>query len=223
MLTREKQMNAHDNRAVKQGPLRGPVKVSRGAHSYPVDQVNDPIDHVFVLVPALSMLAFTSAIVIPRVANQLAGCGPCRWTVLSESREPCREFERTARQLSRLTDSQHWRQPRVHMFRWRTRTKCREDCLDPGSPATGIRRANGRVVYRGLGACESRGSLSLRDYPALGENGRTQRNVLDAEPLRKGLCCRWTCQRLRRRHDKRRTIFDKITERLRPEICNNRA
>ena len=48
MLTREKQMNAQSDRAVTQGPLRGPVEVSRGAHSYPVDQVNDPIDYVFV-------------------------------------------------------------------------------------------------------------------------------------------------------------------------------
>lgn len=69
MLTREKQMNAQGDRALRQGPLRGPVEVSRGAHSYPVDQVNDPIDYVFVLVPAFSMLAFTSAIVIPHVAN----------------------------------------------------------------------------------------------------------------------------------------------------------
>ncbi|WP_300010621.1 GlxA family transcriptional regulator [uncultured Roseobacter sp.] len=70
------------------GIVKAPVKVPKGAHSHPVAQNVDPIDYVFVLVPAFSMLAFTSAVEVLRVANQLAGRGLYRWTVLSETGEP---------------------------------------------------------------------------------------------------------------------------------------
>tara|TARA_R110002072_G_scaffold194106_1_gene351346 strand:+ start:3997 stop:5037 length:1041 start_codon:yes stop_codon:yes gene_type:complete len=81
-------MNAESDKFARHSPLSATVTVPRGAHSYPVGTVSDPIEYVFVLVPAFSMLAFTSAIEVLRVANQLAGRGLYRWSVLSESGGP---------------------------------------------------------------------------------------------------------------------------------------
>ncbi|MEM6481824.1 MAG: AraC family transcriptional regulator, partial [Pseudomonadota bacterium] len=58
--------------------------VPRGAASLRVDYDGPPKDYYFVLLPKLTLLAFTSAIEPLRVANQVSGKALYRWFVMSE-------------------------------------------------------------------------------------------------------------------------------------------
>lgn len=58
--------------------------VPRGAASLRVDYDGPPRDYFFVLLPKLTLLAFTSAIEPLRVANQVSGKALYRWFVMTE-------------------------------------------------------------------------------------------------------------------------------------------
>ncbi|MEM8774351.1 MAG: GlxA family transcriptional regulator, partial [Pseudomonadota bacterium] len=58
--------------------------VPRGAASLSVDYDGPPRDYYFLLLPKLTLLAFTSAIEPLRVANQVSGKALYRWFVMTE-------------------------------------------------------------------------------------------------------------------------------------------
>ncbi|MEL6171869.1 MAG: GlxA family transcriptional regulator [Pseudomonadota bacterium] len=58
--------------------------IPRGAASLPVEYDGPPRDYYFLLLPKLTLLAFTSAIEPLRVANQISGKALYRWFVMTE-------------------------------------------------------------------------------------------------------------------------------------------
>ncbi|MDF1668758.1 MAG: GlxA family transcriptional regulator [Roseovarius sp.] len=64
--------------------------VPRGAASHPVDYDGPPRDFYFLLLPKLTLLAFSAALEPLRIANQVAGKELYRWFVLSEDAAPIR-------------------------------------------------------------------------------------------------------------------------------------
>ncbi|MDW3116837.1 MAG: hypothetical protein R8G60_02955 [Roseovarius pacificus] len=62
--------------------------VPRGAASFSVAYDGPPRDVYFLLLPKLTLLAFTSALEPLRVANQVAGRELYRWYVMSEEGGP---------------------------------------------------------------------------------------------------------------------------------------
>lgn len=64
--------------------------VPRGAASFRVDFDGPPRDFYFLLLPRLTMLAFSSAVEPLRVANQVANSELYRWFVMSQDGAPVR-------------------------------------------------------------------------------------------------------------------------------------
>ena len=64
--------------------------VPRGAASLVVNYTGPPKDFYFLLLPRVTMLAFSSAVEPLRVANQVSGRELYRWYVLSEDGAPVR-------------------------------------------------------------------------------------------------------------------------------------
>lgn len=62
--------------------------VPRGAASFRVDYDGPPRDYYFLLLPKLTLLAFTSALEPLRVANQVSGKELYRWFVMTETGGP---------------------------------------------------------------------------------------------------------------------------------------
>ncbi len=62
--------------------------VPHGVAHIPLDEQHDPVHVAFVLLPNMSMLAFSAAIEPLRVANQLTGQVLFRWTAMSEDGGP---------------------------------------------------------------------------------------------------------------------------------------
>ncbi|MEM9844436.1 MAG: GlxA family transcriptional regulator [Pseudomonadota bacterium] len=62
--------------------------VPRGAASLRVEYRGPPKDYYFVLLPKLTLLAFTSALEPLRVANQVSGKALYRWFVMTEGGTP---------------------------------------------------------------------------------------------------------------------------------------
>lgn len=62
--------------------------VPRGAASLKVDYDGPPRDYHFLLLPKLTLLAFTSALEPLRVANQVAGKALYRWYVMTTDGQP---------------------------------------------------------------------------------------------------------------------------------------
>ena len=64
--------------------------IARGAASFRVDYEGPPKDFYFLLLPRLTMLAFSSAVEPLRVANQVANRELYRWFVMTEDGAPVR-------------------------------------------------------------------------------------------------------------------------------------
>lgn len=64
--------------------------VPRGAASHQVDYDGPPRDFYFLLLPKLTLLAFSAALEPLRIANQVAGKELYRWFVLTEDGAPIR-------------------------------------------------------------------------------------------------------------------------------------
>lgn len=64
--------------------------VPKGAASFRVDYDGPPKDFYFLLLPKLTMLAFSSAVEPLRIANQVANKELYRWFLLSEDGQPVR-------------------------------------------------------------------------------------------------------------------------------------
>ena len=64
--------------------------VPRGAASHQVDYDGPPRDFYFLLLPKLTLLAFSAALEPLRIANQVAGKELYRWYVLTEDGAPVR-------------------------------------------------------------------------------------------------------------------------------------
>ena len=64
--------------------------IARGAASFRVDFDGPPRDFYFLLLPRLTMLAFSSAVEPLRVANQVANRELYRWFVMTEDGAPVR-------------------------------------------------------------------------------------------------------------------------------------
>lgn len=62
--------------------------VPRGAASHRVDYEGPPRDFYFLLLPKLTLLAFSAALEPLRIANQVAGKALYRWYVLTEDGQP---------------------------------------------------------------------------------------------------------------------------------------
>jgi len=62
--------------------------VPRGAASFLVDYDGPPKDYYFLLLPKLTLLAFTSAVEPLRIANQVAGKALYRWFLMTEDGGP---------------------------------------------------------------------------------------------------------------------------------------
>ena len=64
--------------------------VPRGAASHQVDYAGPPRDFYFLLLPKLTLLAFSAALEPLRIANQVAGKELYRWYVMTEDAAPVR-------------------------------------------------------------------------------------------------------------------------------------
>ncbi len=64
--------------------------IAKGAASYHVDYAGPPKDFYFLLMPHLTMLAFSAAVEPLRVANQVSGKELYRWFVMTEDGAPVR-------------------------------------------------------------------------------------------------------------------------------------
>lgn len=64
--------------------------IAKGAASYQVDYDGPPKDFHFLLLPNLTMLAFSAAVEPLRVANQVSGKALYRWFVMTEGGVPVR-------------------------------------------------------------------------------------------------------------------------------------
>jgi len=64
--------------------------IAKGAASYQVTYDGPPQDFYFLLLPNLTMLAFSAAVEPLRVANQVSGKALYRWFVMSEDGAPVR-------------------------------------------------------------------------------------------------------------------------------------
>lgn len=64
--------------------------IAKGAASYQVDYNGPPKDFYFLLLPNLTMLAFSAAVEPLRVVNQVSGKALYRWFVMSEDGAPVR-------------------------------------------------------------------------------------------------------------------------------------
>ncbi|SLN50612.1 HTH-type transcriptional regulator CdhR [Roseovarius albus] len=62
--------------------------IPRGAASYQVDYDGPPKDYYFVLLPKLTLLAFTSAIEPLRIANQITNRTLYRWHLMTRDGQP---------------------------------------------------------------------------------------------------------------------------------------
>lgn len=62
--------------------------VPAGAAFYDLGDITDTIDYYFILLPKMTMLAFSSAVEPLRLANQLTGQCLYRWFLLSEDGKP---------------------------------------------------------------------------------------------------------------------------------------
>jgi len=70
--------------------MSGREFVSRGAASLPVSYDGPPRDFHFMLVPRLTLLAFSAALEPLRIANQVAGQELYRWYLMTEDGAPVR-------------------------------------------------------------------------------------------------------------------------------------
>lgn len=62
--------------------------VNKGASSFFIDGAHEPRDFYFLMLPKMTMLAFSAAVEPLRIANQLTGKCLYRWYLLSENGDP---------------------------------------------------------------------------------------------------------------------------------------